>query len=177
MKERGWSSRDLPVVCEDQTLWTTEDAARWLGPQERKLSMVQVRWLVELHELKPVGKRRTTSYGTSGRYARVYNSLDLIKAYDTLTPRKEMLPELGRIVLYTLTEDDAVRIRNKRDGALVKGSGVRAGQQVAGIIVNPGQPPSTESNLHIFLDANHSDWVVGRPQGRGEGQWSWPPVR
>jgi hypothetical protein len=85
MSGRGWSSQGLKAVGNDDTLWTVAQASELLGPAEKKLTPAKVRQLIDLHGLEPVGKRRTTSYGTSGRYARVYNSIDLIKAYDTLS--------------------------------------------------------------------------------------------
>jgi hypothetical protein len=80
---RGWSSAGLKVVGDDPEFWTVFDAAKFLGPPE--LSPEQVRQLVRMKHLEPEGKRRTTSYGTSGRYARVYSSIALIKAYDALS--------------------------------------------------------------------------------------------
>lgn len=88
MSGRGWSSQGLKVVGDDETLWTVEQASQLLGAADRKLPLEKVRHLINLFGLDPVGKRRTTPYGTSGRYARVYNSIDLIKAYDTLSRRE-----------------------------------------------------------------------------------------
>jgi len=79
---RGWSSANLRIVGDDPTLWTTGDAARLLGPPE--LSPVQVRELIRVTGLQPVGKRRVTARGQSGRHARVYWASDLIRAYDAL---------------------------------------------------------------------------------------------
>lgn len=88
MSGRGWSSQGLRVVADDEALWTVDDASNLLGAAEKKLSPEKVRQLIILFGLEPTGKRRTTPYGTSGRYARVYNSIDLIKAYDTLSRRE-----------------------------------------------------------------------------------------
>jgi hypothetical protein len=82
---RGWSSQGLKAVGDDDTLWTVADAARLLGTAEKRMSAEKVRHLIDWFDLEPVGKRRTTPYGTSGRYARVYNSIDLIKAHDRLS--------------------------------------------------------------------------------------------
>lgn len=82
MTARGWKSDDLPVVGDDGRLWTAADAARLLGPPE--LSAAQVRHLVRLFNLTPVGKRRTSPHGVSGRYARVYRSTDLLRAFDAV---------------------------------------------------------------------------------------------
>lgn len=79
---RGWSSEGLPTVGDDDKLWTVAEAASLLGPPE--LSPAQVRSLVRLAAVEPVGKRRTTRFGTSGRHARVYKAEEMIKAYDRL---------------------------------------------------------------------------------------------
>lgn len=79
---RGWSSEGLPTVGDDDKLWTVSEASQLLGPPE--LTPAQVRNLVKLAAIEPVGKRRTTRFGTSGRHARVYKAEELIKAYDRL---------------------------------------------------------------------------------------------
>lgn len=80
---RGWSSDGLRTVGDDDTLWTVADAANLLGPPQ--LTQVQVRQLIKMVELEPVGKRRVTPQGRSGRHARVYPAEALIKAYDALS--------------------------------------------------------------------------------------------
>jgi hypothetical protein len=80
---RGWSSQGLPVVADDEKLWTAAQAAVLLGPPD--LSVSEVRRLIRERGLEPAGKRRTTGYGQSGRYARVYRAEELIEAYDRLS--------------------------------------------------------------------------------------------
>lgn len=82
---RGWTSEGLKVVTDDDRLWTVADAAVHLGPPA--LSVSRVRQLVRDENLQPVGKRRTSPTGTSGRYARVYRAVDFIKAHDALASR------------------------------------------------------------------------------------------
>jgi hypothetical protein len=79
---RGWSAKHLPAVGDDPLLWTAADAARLLGPP--RLSDVDVRRIIRLLQLEPVGRRRTGAYGKSGRYARVFRSHDLICAFEAL---------------------------------------------------------------------------------------------
>jgi hypothetical protein len=79
-----------------------------------------------------------------------------------------MLPALGKIVKYTLSQADVTSMLHEA-GHLP--DGFRAGQQAAAIIVNPGSPPSTCANLHVFLDGPAWHYVVASPHGRGEGQW------
>lgn len=79
MSKRGWSNAGLPAVGDDGTLWTVTDGARLLGPPE--LSVAQVRTLIRLAGVAPVGIRRTPG---SGRGARVYRADDLIRVYEAL---------------------------------------------------------------------------------------------
>lgn len=88
---RGWSSAGLPAVGDDPSLWTAADAARLLGPPE--LTTVQVRQLTRLFDIRPIGKRRVTTHGRSGRHARVYPAAALIRAFDTLYRAQQTAPE------------------------------------------------------------------------------------
>ena len=83
MTARGWSSAGLRTVGDDDALWTVADAATLLGPPH--LNEVQVRQLITMLSIEPVGKRRVTPSGTPGRHARVYQAEALIKAYDALS--------------------------------------------------------------------------------------------
>lgn len=80
---RGWSSDGLRTVGDDDTLWTVADAASLLGPPQ--LTPVQVRQLIKMVDLEPIGKRRVTPVGRPGRHARVYRAEALIQAYDALS--------------------------------------------------------------------------------------------
>ena len=80
---RGWSSEGLKTVADDATLWTAAEAAVLLGPPD--LNVDEVRRLIQLFNLLPVGKRRTTGHGQAGRHARVYRASDFIEAYDKLS--------------------------------------------------------------------------------------------
>lgn len=83
---RGWSTDGLKVVGDDPKLWTVAEAACHLvGPV---LSVEGVRKMISLFEIEPVGRRRTSPHGTSGRYARVYRAVELIDAHDTMSRRK-----------------------------------------------------------------------------------------
>jgi hypothetical protein len=83
MSNRGWSSKGLRVIAEDDpSFWSTADAARLLGPPE--LTHAQVRQLVNLAGLEPVGKKRVTVHGRGGRHVRVYKASDLIKAFSAI---------------------------------------------------------------------------------------------
>lgn len=81
---KGWSSEGLAVTHIDAGLWTAADASRLLGPPE--LDTDEVRGLIRRTGMQPVGKRRTTPDGTSGRYARVYLAVDFIRAWEDGDP-------------------------------------------------------------------------------------------
>jgi hypothetical protein len=80
---RGWSSEGLPVVAEDPHLWTLTHAAGLLGPPQ--LTPAQLRTRVRVAGLVPVGKRRVTESGHSGRHARVYRATELIQLYESFS--------------------------------------------------------------------------------------------
>lgn len=77
---RGWSSQDLKVVStSDDRYWSIADAAELLGSPH--LSETQVRQLVKLAGLEPVGKRNA---GPRRRHVRVYEAADLIDAFEKI---------------------------------------------------------------------------------------------
>lgn len=62
-------------------LWTVEDAARELHPE---MTVEQVRALVALAALKPIGKRPPGPHG--GRPAKVYDGEQLRQAHAVIAP-------------------------------------------------------------------------------------------
>jgi hypothetical protein len=70
-------------------------------------------------------------------------------------------PSVGRIVLYTLTADDAVRI----------GSSAREGQEFPMIITRA----DGRVNGQVFPDGGHVLWVNTVGEGTSPGTWRWPP--
>lgn len=76
----GWTSGELAVVKDDPRYWSVAEAAYLLGPPQ--LTEAQVRHLVRMFSLTPIGKRAN---GPRRRYVRVYNALELIEAYERLT--------------------------------------------------------------------------------------------
>jgi hypothetical protein len=76
-KRRGYATRSLPVVSvDDERYWSVSDAASILGPPD--LSEMQVRQLVHLLNMQPIGKR---SGGSRRRHVRVYDAAHLARAY------------------------------------------------------------------------------------------------
>lgn len=100
-----------------------------------------------------------------------------------------MTPTLGRIVHYTLTEADAVRVNRRRwdferhrtrdtyhDTGYVAhwGAEVAAGDTYA-MVVTRTFAWTNAINGTVLLDGNDTLWVQGVLEGEKEGCWSWPP--
>jgi hypothetical protein len=86
-----------------------------------------------------------------------------------------MNPTLGRIVLYTLNEQDAAMIRNQRiaaNGGML-GNRVETGQVYPAIVVRTFG--GSAANLQVLLDGPDTYWATSRAEGDGEGRWAWPP--
>lgn len=87
-KRRGYATRSLPVVAvDDERYWSVSDASSILGPPE--LNEMQVRQLVHLLNMQPVGKR---SGGSRRRHVRVYDAERLARAYAAIASCLEPLP-------------------------------------------------------------------------------------
>ena len=101
-----------------------------------------------------------------------------------------MKPSLGRIVHYTLTEQDAQAINRRRDDASKNvrpmlevadgkqvhvGNHVEAGQVYPLVITRIWNEHSTGVNGQGLLDGNDTFWATSRTEGDGEGHWAWPP--
>lgn len=93
-----WTSQELAVVEDDDTLWNVADAAHRLGPVPRDpqdtpvpVTTAKLRDLARYH-LTPVGKRRSTQPGHPGRYARVYRAADFIALYEHMDPDNNEKP-------------------------------------------------------------------------------------
>ena len=99
-------------------------------------------------------------------------------------------PSLGRIVLYTLTDQDAEAINKRRaDGQrfmpehreLSNGTMVHVGNSVSAGDVFPmvitrvwGHEPGTAVNGQLLLDGNDLFWVTSATEGDGPRSWAWP---
>lgn len=91
-------------------------------------------------------------------------------------------PTIGRIVLYTLSQEDADRINVRRvygpkgeDGsALEEGGSMQAGVQYPAIITSVGD---RVVNLHVFADGNHGVWIKDAAEGTTGGSWAWPEMK
>ncbi|MFI6909865.1 hypothetical protein ACIBKY_51995 [Nonomuraea sp. NPDC050394] len=105
-----------------------------------------------------------------------------------------MTPSIGRIVHYTLSEQDAQAINRRRED-------FDAFQRSHAHPHEPGQPGATghqahvgnpvvagltfpamivrvftsSANLQVFLDGNDTYWATSRSEGEGASHWAWPP--
>lgn len=99
-------------------------------------------------------------------------------------------PSLGRIVHYTLSEQDAEAInrrrddaqahagehRDRRDGSQVHvGNEVKAGDVYPMVITRVWGPESKSAvNGQVLLDGNDLYWVTSTAVGEGPRHFAWP---
>ena len=84
-----------------------------------------------------------------------------------------MPASMGRIVHYTLTEQDAQAINQRRaDFADHRGNTAREGDAYPAVIVRTWE---SSQNLKVLLDGTDDFWATSRTQGDGPGRWIWPP--
>lgn len=102
-------------------------------------------------------------------------------------------PSIGRIVHYTLSDQDATEINRRRSdyrraqatesGIAKHGTGeqvhvgnpVEAGQALPAIIVQVWDNPYAGVQLQVFLDGNDTFWAKSVTEGDGQRHWQWPP--
>ena len=108
-----------------------------------------------------------------------------------------MIPTIGRIVIYTLTDEDAAQINRRRTtgpeiarriGAAPRewplgaqahiGNTVEQGMTFPMLIVRTwGEAPESAVQGQVFLDGNDTFWATSRVCGERPGDWRWPEVR
>lgn len=102
-------------------------------------------------------------------------------------------PSIGRIVLYTLSEQDAEAINRRRvqadmhieehrergDGSQVHvGNSVHAGAVYPMVIIRTwGDTPDSSVNGQVLLDGNDTLWVTSVSVGEGQRHFAWPTIR
>lgn len=101
-------------------------------------------------------------------------------AWPVAVPKENsMQPTIGRIVHYTLSEQDVALIDQQipaSDENRVYRNSVRAGDVYPAMIVQVwGDTPGSSVNLQVFLDGACSWWATSRTEGDGEFHWAWPP--
>lgn len=106
----------------------------------------------------------------------------------------EQKPSIGRIVHYTLTEQDAAQINRRRTtGAEIAermatghwpagaqahiGNTAVAGDTFPATIVRVFDGPEGNVNLQVFLDGTDTYWATTIAEGAPQdaGRWAWPP--
>lgn len=92
-------------------------------------------------------------------------------------------PMLGRIVHYTLTQEDASRINMERDADRSRsGNYVSAGDHVPAMVTRTWFLPheykagTSSVNLKCMLDGNDDHWVSSKVEGTEPGTWHWPEL-
>lgn len=94
------------------------------------------------------------------------------------TPKQRA--SVGRIVLYTLSQDDVLGIIGQRDAAGVEGRYNRPtfGEDYPLVVVRVWDNEYGDGipgvNGQVFLDGGDTFWVTSRAEGSGEGTWHWP---
>lgn len=98
-----------------------------------------------------------------------------------------MIPTIGRIVHYTLTQSDAEQINRLRVGFDILKPWPTTAQRHVGNLAQQGHMypamivrcwGSTEGSacqLQVFLDGNDTYWATSRIEGEGPSHWA-PPV-
>lgn len=101
-----------------------------------------------------------------------------------------MIPTIGRIVHYTLCEQDAEAINRRRadaarnlaahreraDGSIVhSGNPVKAGDVYPLVITRVwDDTPESAVNGQVLLDGNDTFWATSVSHGEGERHFQWP---
>ena len=104
-----------------------------------------------------------------------------------------MIPTIGRIVHYRLTDQEAVEINRRRTTGTAIGERIKAdkwplgaqahiGNQVSAgdtfpamIVKTWGKTEGSCCQLQVFLDGNDTLWATSRSEGDLAGMWSVPP--
>lgn len=94
-----------------------------------------------------------------------------MKGHDMTDP----VPTIGRIVHYTLTEEDADTINTSRRTSTAKGNQVDAGDVYPLVITRVwGDQPDSAVNGQVLLDGNDVLWVTSTSVGAGPRHFAWP---
>lgn len=90
-----------------------------------------------------------------------------------------VVPTIGRIVHYRVTEANVEFIRARRNAvhSILRGNEVDVGDVFPLLIVRVwGAQPSSYVNGQLFLDGNDQIWVTSTKAGEGIGEFTWPSV-
>lgn len=105
----------------------------------------------------------------------------------------ERRPAIGRVVHYTLSEQDAAAINKRRkDAGNLNGAGVTLASQDLGAQIHTGNKveagevypmvitrvwgdrPDSGVNGQVLLDGNDTFWATSVSRGEGQRHFAWP---
>lgn len=93
----------------------------------------------------------------------------------TETPGGSVIPTIGRIVHYTLSEQDADKINARRTADPTTGNRVGPGDVYPMVITRAwGGEPTSAVNGQVLLDGGDVLWVTSVSHGEGERHFVWP---
>ncbi len=88
-----------------------------------------------------------------------------------------MQPTVGRIVHYTISEQDVEEIArqrgHRRSPTSPVGNQMHAGEVMPMVVTAVWSEDCV--NGQVLLDGNDSLWVTSVSEGEGEYSWCWPP--
>lgn len=90
----------------------------------------------------------------------------------------EIIPTIGRIVIYKLSEEDAATIQIRRvegtQASMALANHAHAGQEFPAMVVRTwGDQPDSRVNLKVFLDGADNFWATSRVVGDRPGEYHW----
>ncbi len=86
-----------------------------------------------------------------------------------------MIPTIGRIVHYTLSEQDAVRVNLLRADSPGAANFASPGDVYPMMIVRTwGSTPESAVNGQVFIDGDFTLWVTSVAVGEGPRTYAWP---
>lgn len=84
-------------------------------------------------------------------------------------------PTAGRLVHYTISEQDAAVIAANRKAAGITAANVaHAGDVLPATIIRVWSPVTGCANLQVHLDGPDTYWATSRAEGEGPNFWFWP---
>lgn len=84
-------------------------------------------------------------------------------------------PAIGRIVRYTLSEDDEAQLAKRYADEFGRTlNEPLAGDAYPALIVRVWSDASV--NLKVFLDGEHVHWATSRAESNQWGGWAWPTI-
>lgn len=83
-------------------------------------------------------------------------------------------PTVGRVVVYRLSEQDALLVNERRAAGEGRGNTAREGDECPLHVVVAWDAPGDPVNGQVLLDGDDRLWATSRCRGDGPGFWQWP---